>query len=76
MGKGGDKVQSNKISLEELSKHRTPQDGTYIHKSCSFYISLIYSILLFINNLIAWVSYRNKVYDVSNWNDHPGMELS
>lgn len=53
MGKGGEKVQnvetvkrSRKISLEELSAHRTPND--------------------------AWVSYRNKVYDISNWNDHPG----
>lgn len=30
MGKGGDKVQNKKISLEELSKHRTPPDGTQI----------------------------------------------
>lgn len=30
MGKGGEKIQlkkGRKISLEELSKHRTPEDG-------------------------------------------------
>jgi len=55
MGKGGNTVVSNassattevkKISLEELSHHRTPND--------------------------AWISYQGKVYDVSNWEDHPG----
>eukprot|EP00286_Rhodomonas_abbreviata_P001728 CAMPEP_0181290478 /NCGR_PEP_ID=MMETSP1101-20121128/1435_1 /TAXON_ID=46948 /ORGANISM="Rhodomonas abbreviata, Strain Caron Lab Isolate" /LENGTH=305 /DNA_ID=CAMNT_0023394765 /DNA_START=68 /DNA_END=982 /DNA_ORIENTATION=- len=51
MGKGGDKsvtltAKSRKISLEELSHHRTPDD--------------------------AWLSYQGKVYDVSNWEDHPG----
>jgi cytochrome b involved in lipid metabolism len=56
MGKGGENsVQANeassankvkKISLEELARHRTPND--------------------------AWVSYKGKVYDVSNWETHPG----
>eukprot|EP01032_Pedospumella_encystans_P020360 gene20360-23126_t len=49
MGKGGDKPElkkGRKISLEELSAHRTPED--------------------------AWLSYQGKVYDVSNWADHPG----
>ena len=40
------KATQRKITLEELSKHRTPED--------------------------AWVTYRGKVYDVSNWEDHPG----
>lgn len=35
MGKGGENVQEykkdKKISLEELSKHRTPSDGKYIY---------------------------------------------
>eukprot|EP01031_Cornospumella_fuschlensis_P040060 gene40060-48815_t len=51
MGKGGESNQSKasavkKISWEELSKHRTPND--------------------------AWLAYRGKVYDVSNWEEHPG----
>jgi len=48
MGKGGEQPSSKGtlISLEELSKHRTPND--------------------------AWLSYKGKVYDVSNWEDHPG----
>ncbi len=48
--KSASSVASNKgprrITLEELSKHRTPND--------------------------AWLTMRGKVYDVSNWNDHPG----
>lgn len=51
MGKGGESsVQPNnkarKITTEELSHHRTPND--------------------------AWLAYKGKVYDVSNWEDHPG----
>ena len=50
MGKGGEPTQSapktKKVSLEELSHHRTPDN--------------------------AWLSYKGKVYDVSNWEDHPG----
>lgn len=48
MGKGGEKISkvANMVSLEELSKHRTPDD--------------------------AWLSYKGKVYDFSNWQDHPG----
>ena len=50
MGGGAENVQkqqqARKITLEELAKHRTPND--------------------------AWLSYRGKVYDVSNWEDHPG----
>lgn len=51
MGKGGEGPQQqgkeNKITLEELSQHRTPND--------------------------AWMSYRGKVYDVSKWEEHPGV---
>lgn len=50
MGKGGELQQSEKklrkITVEELSKHRTPAD--------------------------AWMSFEGKVYDVSNWEEHPG----
>jgi cytochrome b involved in lipid metabolism len=50
MGKGGEQIQqkkgARKISLEELSHHRTMDN--------------------------AWLSYKGKVYDVSNWEDHPG----
>jgi len=50
MGKGGETQKevnnTRKISLEELSHHRTPDN--------------------------AWLSYKGKVYDVSNWEDHPG----
>jgi fatty acid desaturase/predicted heme/steroid binding protein len=52
MGKGGKDIpnqtegKTRKISLEELSHHRTPTD--------------------------AWLAYRGKVYDVSNWETHPG----
>lgn len=48
MGKGGENAKQfeRKISVEELSHHRTPGD--------------------------AWLSYKGKVYDVSNWEDHPG----
>jgi cytochrome b involved in lipid metabolism len=30
----------------------------------------ITAIYLSIN--VAWISYQGKVYDVSNWEDHPG----
>jgi fatty acid desaturase/predicted heme/steroid binding protein len=50
MGKGGEGQQFEKserrISVEELSQHRTPED--------------------------AWLAYKGRVYDVSNWEDHPG----
>lgn len=48
MGKGGEKAdnKSKKVSLTELSQHRTPND--------------------------AWMSFRGKVYNFSNWQDHPG----
>ena len=48
MGKGGQQQKKvpRKITLDELSDHRTPEN--------------------------AWISYRNKVYDVSNWREHPG----
>lgn len=50
MGKGGEGQQFEKserrISVEELSRHRTPDD--------------------------AWLAYKGRVYDVSNWEDHPG----
>lgn len=65
MGKGGEKNSSSsdassttninsvqgektkrKISLEELSLHRSPND--------------------------AWMSYKGSVYNVSNWESHPG----
>jgi len=42
--KGGQPTR--KISLDELSQHRTPDN--------------------------AWLTYKGKVYDVSNWQDHPG----
>ena len=46
-GSGGDAgVSKRKITIEELAKHRTPED--------------------------AWMASKGKVYDVSNWNDHPG----
>lgn len=50
MGKGGQKVSqandSKKITLAEMSQHRTPED--------------------------AWMQIKGRVYDVSNWMDHPG----
>lgn len=53
MGKGGEgsnfyttETPKRKISREELSLHRSPQD--------------------------AWMTYKGRVYDVTNWNDHPG----
>jgi cytochrome b involved in lipid metabolism len=56
MGKGGQSVtqsgsdkQVKKITVEELSKHRTMDD--------------------------AWISYKGKVYDVSNWLEHPGTSF-
>jgi acyl-lipid Delta6-acetylenase / acyl-lipid (9-3)-desaturase len=48
-GSGGEANVSGmtkKITIEELAKHRTPDD--------------------------AWITSRGKVYDVSNWYDHPG----
>lgn len=51
MGKGGEASQASekplrKITIEELTKHRFPND--------------------------AWLAYKGRVYDVSNWEDHPG----
>lgn len=52
MGKGGQNLENigntkvKKITVDELSKHRTIED--------------------------AWISYKGKVYDVSNWTEHPG----
>jgi cytochrome b involved in lipid metabolism/fatty acid desaturase len=59
MGKGGDahfktsttagtedQATKRKFTLEEVAKHRTPED--------------------------AWVIYHDKVYDVSDWYEHPG----
>ena len=48
MGKGGEAsaAPSKKITIEELAKHRTPED--------------------------AWMCAKGKVYDVSNWDEHPG----
>ena len=48
MGRGGEAnaAPSKKITIEELAKHRTPED--------------------------AWMCAKGKVYDVSNWNEHPG----
>ena len=50
-GKGGREIREEqkpprKITLEELSQHRTSEN--------------------------AWLNVRGKVYDVSNWQDHPG----
>ena len=47
-GSGGEAnmQQKRKVTIEELAKHRTPED--------------------------AWMASRGKVYDVSNWHDHPG----
>lgn len=49
-GSGGDantgSSQKKRITIEELAKHRTPDN--------------------------AWMTMKGKVYDVSNWQDHPG----
>jgi cytochrome b involved in lipid metabolism len=48
-GSGGEAnvaANKSKITIEELAKHRTPDD--------------------------AWIASKGKVYDVSNWYDHPG----
>lgn len=43
---GSTAATRSKFTLDEVSKHRTPED--------------------------AWVIYNNKVYDVSDWYEHPG----
>ena len=42
-------VHRGKISVDELKKHRTPED--------------------------CWIQIKDKVYDVSGWNEHPGANV-
>ena len=78
MGKGGEKPESTKgrkITLEELSAHRTPEDGkSEIGAACPLCANVIAILMhiIYLSPPIAWLSYQGKVYDVSNWADHPG----
>ncbi len=73
MGKGGESQQTEKktkkITIEELAQHRTPKDGTFTTTNCLSPFVVV-NVNFFIS---AWVAYQGKVYDVSNWEDHPGL---
>lgn len=75
MGRGGEISQQGKdrkISLEELSQHRTPGDGRiFLVFAYLLYISQLTTVR-FCHNSSAWLSHKGKVYDVSGWEDHPG----
>ncbi len=70
MGRGGESQQTEKrtkkITIEELAQHRTPKDGESVEVLFSQRLCTLISFLT------AWVAYQGKVYDVSNWEDHPG----
>ena len=76
MGKGGEKVsKGRKISLQELSTHRTPEDG---NRLANFQSLRVEATVMTLQYLIfsAWLSYQGKVYDVSGWEDHPGASTA
>lgn len=73
MGKGGEAAQTEKsarqITIEELTQHRTPNDGKFLQFEFFFLADFYHKLL---HSYIAWLAYKGRVYDVSNWEDHPG----
>ncbi len=65
------KVNKPKRGPRKLPLRNLP--NTVLQKMVSWKVEVFFYVLNSFHT--AWVAYQGKVYDVSNWEDHPGDNL-